>query len=63
MTWKKDYIENVIATPAQMGRFGINENFDALRNDRNARYLIPLSNPTDEEMAAVLRTRSMAHCP
>jgi hypothetical protein len=52
MTWSKDYIDDVIATPAQMERFGIDENFDAVRSDpRNASYLIPLPKSADEAMA------------
>jgi hypothetical protein len=68
MTWTKDYVEDVIATPAQMERFGIDENFDAVRNDpRNAYYLVPLPNPKDEEMAecwadAVYSAIAHDHC-
>jgi hypothetical protein len=52
MSWTKDYVNDVIATPAQMKRFGIDEKFDAVRSDsRNAPYLVPLPNPKDEEMA------------
>ena len=52
MRWKQDGIERIIATPAQMQRFGITENFDAVRSDpRNADYLKPLANPEAEELA------------
>ena len=52
MTWATDYVEDVIAAPAQMTRFGIDEKFDTVRSDpRNASYLIPLPNRKDEEMA------------
>jgi hypothetical protein len=52
MTWSKDYTDDLIATPAQMERFGIDEKFDAVRSDsRNAPYLVRLPNPKDEEMA------------
>ena len=52
MTWAKDYVEDVIAAPAQMTRFGIDEKFDNVRSDLcNASYLIPLPNRKDEEMA------------
>ena len=52
MTWTKYYIEDFIATPAQMERFGINENFDAVRSDpRNTLYLVPLPDPSDEKIA------------
>jgi hypothetical protein len=45
--------EYSIATPGQMARFGITENFDADRNDpRNADYLRPLGNPKAEDLAS-----------
>jgi hypothetical protein len=54
MTWKKGQTGEIIATPAQMERFGINENFNAVRSDpRNAAYLVPLANPEAEESAQV----------
>jgi hypothetical protein len=54
MTWKRDSIWDIIATPAQMQRFGITENFDAVRSDpRNVDYLKPLANRKAEEEAWV----------
>lgn len=54
MTWSRNHVNDIIATPGQMQRFGIDENFDAIRGDpRNARYLVPLADPDDEELAAV----------
>jgi hypothetical protein len=52
MSWTKNYVNDVIATPAQMKRFGIDDKFDAVRTDpRNTSYLIPLPNWKDEKMA------------
>jgi hypothetical protein len=52
MTWKKGENADVVATPAMMQRFGIDENFDVDRNDpRNADYLTPLANPEAEAEA------------
>lgn len=54
MTWDRDEETEIIATPAQMKRFGITKNLDADRNDpRNAAYLAPLGNPQAEEFAKV----------
>jgi hypothetical protein len=52
MTWNRNCFEDSVATPAQMRRFAINENFDAVRSDpRNADYLKPLANPKAEMLA------------
>jgi hypothetical protein len=40
---KKKTKPKIVATPEQMASLGIDENFDAVRDDpRNARYLVPL---------------------
>src|SRR5262245_7684054 len=53
MTWKRDDdIGEIIATPGQMKRFGIDKNFNAVRSDpRNRVYLSPLANAEAEECA------------
>ena len=54
MTWKKGQLGEIIATPGQMRRFAVDENFDAVRSDRrNAAYLKPLANPEAEASANV----------
>src|SRR5262249_43155540 len=51
---KKGQTGEIAATGAQMERFGIDENFDAVRTDpRNAAYLVPLANSEAEEGAQV----------
>jgi hypothetical protein len=54
MAWTREYVGEITATLGQMERFGIDENFDAVRSDpRNAAYLVPLANAEAERLANV----------
>ena len=54
MVWTREHVGEITATPGQMERFGIDENFNAVRCDpRNAAYLVPLANAEAERWANV----------